>query len=369
MSYAPHIRRIAAAMIDGAIVSLIGIGISYSLGTNPFADPNTNSMTTIDKILTIVMSAFYLIGFWVAQNGQTPGKRMMNLRIVREDGKPIDVFTGIIRYFGSWVSVAVLDLGYVWILFDGRHQGWHDKLARTVVVESDEKNPHGCAVAMGCLLPIILFGIVGALGSVTTNKERIINLIGNRTKSQSFTNAIKSMKPEAKAHYDVSTDLVKQIGQTKDNQSKIIELNNKNITELRQAIEIEPTNAVLWGALASAYTWSTTNGTIQDGIDAANKALEFDPDNTNTYTKLGNLLNRLQRYDEAVLALQKAIRIDDKNSMAHLWLARSYADLSVYETAKTEYKKAIDLLTEANTSGENDQLILMLQKESAALPK
>jgi hypothetical protein len=44
----------------------------------------------------------------------------------------------LVRYFGYFVSGIVLSLGFLWATFDSRRQGWHDKIARTYVIESDQ---------------------------------------------------------------------------------------------------------------------------------------------------------------------------------------------------------------------------------------
>ena len=45
------------------------------------------------------------------------------------------------RYFGYYVSTIPLFLGFVWVAFDPRKQGWHDKLAGTVVVREKHRAP------------------------------------------------------------------------------------------------------------------------------------------------------------------------------------------------------------------------------------
>jgi len=75
-------------------------------------------------------------------HGTTPGKIAIGARIVdaRTGAKPS---TGqlIGRYFGYYVSTIPLFLGLIWVAFDSRKQGWHDKLAGTVVVRDKHRGP------------------------------------------------------------------------------------------------------------------------------------------------------------------------------------------------------------------------------------
>ena len=50
----------------------------------------------------------------------------------------VSVGTGIVRLVGYWISAAVMYLGFAWILIDGRHRGWHDLIAGTVVVKREQ---------------------------------------------------------------------------------------------------------------------------------------------------------------------------------------------------------------------------------------
>jgi uncharacterized RDD family membrane protein YckC len=40
----------------------------------------------------------------------------------------------IIRYLGYYVSIFALGLGFLWVAWDDKKQGWHDKMAGTVVI-------------------------------------------------------------------------------------------------------------------------------------------------------------------------------------------------------------------------------------------
>jgi len=90
-------------------------------------------------LMTWVFPAVAVVLFWIARSA-TPGKMLIRAKIVdaRTGGKPS---TGqlIGRYFAYYVSMLPLFLGFIWIAFDKRKQGWHDKLARTVVVYAPKK--------------------------------------------------------------------------------------------------------------------------------------------------------------------------------------------------------------------------------------
>jgi uncharacterized RDD family membrane protein YckC len=82
----------------------------------------------------------YFVFFW-SFVGYTPGKALLGLRIVRQDGRGLSAGRALLRYLGYWVSAIPLFLGFIWILIDRKHEGWHDKLANTHVVYSFEKHP------------------------------------------------------------------------------------------------------------------------------------------------------------------------------------------------------------------------------------
>lgn len=82
----------------------------------------------------------FLVGFgyqWLfltRNNGQTPGKMFMGIKVIKVDGTPISDFDVLMRYLGYFIDSFVLGLGWLWAAFDPERQAWHDKLARTYVV-------------------------------------------------------------------------------------------------------------------------------------------------------------------------------------------------------------------------------------------
>ncbi len=145
--------RVVASIVDTFLATLIiapllslvfGSGESAGLDliANGSADAqmrillgqafSTNNL--VQSLLQLVLAAIAIILFWISRSA-TPGKMMIGAEIVdtRTGGKPTTgQFIG--RYFAYYVSMIPFFLGFIWVAFDKRKQGWHDKLAGTVVV-------------------------------------------------------------------------------------------------------------------------------------------------------------------------------------------------------------------------------------------
>lgn len=127
VEYAGFWIRFLAVIIDGVILGIIGF-VLFRLMT----------ATAYGSISWLVGAAysvcFYSLCFWVYWQGQTPGKRILNLRVVRADGAPVDWSTAIIRYIGYTVSGFILLVGFIMAAFDDEKRALHDRLANTRVV-------------------------------------------------------------------------------------------------------------------------------------------------------------------------------------------------------------------------------------------
>ncbi|HEY5227947.1 MAG TPA: RDD family protein [Opitutaceae bacterium] len=67
--------------------------------------------------------------------GATIGGIIFGIKVVRLDGRPVDWPTAIVRALACFISLIAVGLGFIWIAFDVERQGWHDKIAGTVVVK------------------------------------------------------------------------------------------------------------------------------------------------------------------------------------------------------------------------------------------
>jgi uncharacterized RDD family membrane protein YckC len=75
----------------------------------------------------------YLVFFWTLID-QSLGQILMGVRVLRTDGRSMTLVPSVRRIIGYYLSIIPLGLGFLWVLIDDRRQGWHDKLADTVVV-------------------------------------------------------------------------------------------------------------------------------------------------------------------------------------------------------------------------------------------
>ena len=142
--YAGFVTRLVAFIIDRIILSITVLVIvlfmewivnAFQINLLLFTEGSSWEMSVmVTAILLAVLSMLYDIGFWLLV-GQTPGKRVMGVRVVRTDGKRLKFGNALRRAIGYVIS-GILFLGYIWILFDNRRQGFHDKVAGTMVVYS-----------------------------------------------------------------------------------------------------------------------------------------------------------------------------------------------------------------------------------------
>jgi len=128
--------RFGAAIIDSIIMMIVIMPLLISIyGWAYFtADDKPFISGPADFLLSYVLPAAATILFWLYKQG-TPGKMAVSARVVdAKTGNSLTVGQSIGRYLAYYVSMLPLFLGFIWVGFDPRKQGWHDKLAGTVVI-------------------------------------------------------------------------------------------------------------------------------------------------------------------------------------------------------------------------------------------
>lgn len=126
--------RLVANILDELIPSLIipMIGILANLLTLTVFNGEGFSINFVFSLFIgrVVIQLY----FW--NKSTTLGKSMLHMVVVdKGTGDRISTLRIMFRdIIGKWISGLIFGLGYFWILIDKDKQGWHDKLAGTVVV-------------------------------------------------------------------------------------------------------------------------------------------------------------------------------------------------------------------------------------------
>lgn len=135
--YGGFIARAVAILIDIVIITVISaIVAAITRMILEFFRAGELATTIAGIVLAGFHLAFaflYFVFMWMAI-GQTPGKMLLGLRVVRPNGEAITFGVALRRWIGYFISAIFLFLGFFWVFLDARRQGWHDKIANTFVV-------------------------------------------------------------------------------------------------------------------------------------------------------------------------------------------------------------------------------------------
>ncbi len=137
--YAGFWIRVWAALIDTVLIlfvtlPLLGALYGWDYAFESSVDGGTFRPT--EFAITWLLPAIAVLVFWRYRSA-TPGKMVIGAKIVdATTGQAPTTWQLIGRYLGYYVSTIPLCLGLIWVGFDRRKQGWHDKLANTVVIRS-----------------------------------------------------------------------------------------------------------------------------------------------------------------------------------------------------------------------------------------
>lgn len=129
--------RVVAFILDAIVLAVLTAAVSPIVSGGNMVTTTSAGVVTINytaNAVGLLIDLIYFVGFW-AWRGQSPGMIPFNMRVVMaDDGGKVDIVRCLLRYVGLLISFAILLLGVIWVGFDRRKQGWHDKIAGTVVV-------------------------------------------------------------------------------------------------------------------------------------------------------------------------------------------------------------------------------------------
>lgn len=173
VKYASFLRRVSASLIDTtlSLLPLYPLGeffralaaekydkISPALINKFLQSPHllsepelmivTEALAVLlaNSLIQMIILGALVIVLWCYYDA-TPGKMLLRMRIVDvKTGKEPSRWQYIIRFLGYIPSLLFLALGFLWIYYDKKRQGWHDKMAGTAVIilprkQSDNSAP------------------------------------------------------------------------------------------------------------------------------------------------------------------------------------------------------------------------------------
>lgn len=135
--YAGFWIRVLAFFIDAIVIGLIVSALTVGRAGIVTWDHWVELATWHSFVDTVVSFVYFTVLWSTITGGQTLGMRLLNLRVVGADGRPISYGTAVVRWIGMLISAAVVLLGFIWVAVDSRKQGWHDKIAGTFVIHAD----------------------------------------------------------------------------------------------------------------------------------------------------------------------------------------------------------------------------------------
>ena len=139
LEYVGFWLRVWASIIDTVLIAIVTIPLLMAIYGRDQLASGVSFSGTANFFISYIVPAVAVIVFWSTKHA-TPGKMAIGARIVdaKTGGAP-SVGQHIGRYLGYFVSIFPACLGLIWVGFDHRKQGWHDKLAGTVLVRQKNR--------------------------------------------------------------------------------------------------------------------------------------------------------------------------------------------------------------------------------------
>lgn len=139
--YASFPRRFAAYALDNLFIAVLTFFMTAvairAAGGSPVSDMESAARMfwLVYGFYTAASAGYFTI--LIGGGGQTAGKWLLDVKVVREDGSAVSHGRAFVRMIGYYISGFFIYVGFLIALIDSRGQTLHDKIARTVVVEMD----------------------------------------------------------------------------------------------------------------------------------------------------------------------------------------------------------------------------------------
>jgi uncharacterized RDD family membrane protein YckC len=139
--YVGLVTRAVSWVIDAVLINAVAIGVGVGIGlvASLFHIPSEvkTLLEAAAATVYVLWTAAYFVGFW-SITGQTPGSRVMQVRLVTPDAGRLKPGRAFVRWIGMNLAAIPLFAGFVPIVFDDQRRGFADWLAHTRVIEAPQ---------------------------------------------------------------------------------------------------------------------------------------------------------------------------------------------------------------------------------------
>ena len=174
------IQYVSIFLIAWFFLSIAGFGSS------DVADAPDRLMSEMPKwtiavliiVLFLVFAGYFIVFEWL-WNGQTPGKRLLKLRVIREDGRPLTLWEAVARNLLRICDAVpgfvlpVYSIGLITIFMSSRDQRIGDIFAGTVVIRERTDEAPTFAATFSTRLTDTAFTRVQKISGVTANVSQL----------------------------------------------------------------------------------------------------------------------------------------------------------------------------------------------------
>ena len=144
--YGSFFRRYLASAFDGLVSIILFIKLGDLTNYEPFG-----------FMIAFGLSLLYFVVFESTEKCRaTPGKLLMGLRVVRENGDCISAWRAIARFFSKYISMVILFTGYLMALWRPKNQALHDSICSTCVIQYKKPLRIGWLVTIFALIGVLL---------------------------------------------------------------------------------------------------------------------------------------------------------------------------------------------------------------------
>lgn len=126
--------RVEAALLD----ALLSLGVAFAALVLTTAIKETPTINQLGAVAGLALAGVFVLNEYVLipLGGQSAGMKLVGIRLVGDTGQAARPARCLVRNTVGYVLSALpLGLGFFWIFIDPLHQGWHDKITRTIVVK------------------------------------------------------------------------------------------------------------------------------------------------------------------------------------------------------------------------------------------